>query len=92
MKKILQITIEVNRNSVGKIAEQIGEVVIKNNWESYITYSRSSGQSKSKLIKIGTFLDTIWHVAETRLFANHASSSRIATYFLIRKIKKIINP
>ena len=89
MKKILQITIEVNRNSVGKIAEQIGEVVIKNNWESYITYSRSSGQSKSKLIKIGTFLDTIWHVAETRLFDNHASSSRIATYFLIRKIKKI---
>ncbi len=29
MKKILQITIEVNRNSVGKIAEQIGEVVLQ---------------------------------------------------------------
>ena len=28
MKKILQITIEVNRNSVGKIAEQIGEVIL----------------------------------------------------------------
>jgi glycosyltransferase involved in cell wall biosynthesis len=89
MKKILQITIEVNRNSVGKIAEQIGEVVLQNNWESNITYSRSGGHSKSKLIKIGTFLDTIWHVFETRLFDNHANASRIATYFLIRKIKKI---
>jgi putative colanic acid biosynthesis glycosyltransferase len=89
MKKILQISIEVNSNSVGKIAEQIGETIIKNGWFSYITYARNFNPSKSITIRIGNKLDVLWHVLETRLFDNHGFSSRIATYLLIKKIKKI---
>ena len=50
---LLQISIEVNSGSVGRIAEQIGLEVLKVGGESFITYARNNQPSKSKTIKIG---------------------------------------
>ena len=89
MPKLLQISIEVNIGSVGRIAEQIGEVVLENGWSSYIAYSRNNHSSKSELIKIGNKLDLYWHGLETRILDNHCFSSKLSTKDLINIIKEI---
>jgi len=91
MKKnvLLQISIEVNSNSVGRIAEQIGEVAISHGWESYITYARNHQPSKSHVIKIGTKFDIYWHGFMTRLFDRHCLHSTRATKNLVKKIEAI---
>lgn len=91
MPKLFQISIEVNANSVGKIAEQIGEAAMADGWESYIAYARDSSPSKSRIIKIGSKLDVYWHGLMTRLFDRHCLHSTKATKKLIKQIKEI-NP
>jgi len=87
--KVFQISIEVNKNSVGKIAEQIGEEILRNKGESYITYARSCLPSKSKTIKIGNRFDLYYHGVQTRLFDTHCLHSKRATNNLIKQIDKI---
>ncbi|MDX6182207.1 glycosyltransferase [Flavobacterium sp. Fl-77] len=89
MPKLLQISIEVNSGSVGKIAEQIGETVLEEGWLSYITYARNINPSKSEVIKIGNKFDLYEHGLETRIFDNHCFSSRSATKNLIKTIDQI---
>lgn len=91
MPKLLQISIEVNSGSVGKIAEQIGETVIEKGWSSYITYARNNNPSKSEVIKIGNKFDLYKHGLETRIFDNHCFSSKSATSNLVNTIEKL-NP
>ncbi len=87
----MQIGIEVNCNSTGKIAEHLGEVAMAHGWDSYITYARGNNPSKSKVIKIGNYLGILYHLLQTRLFDNHGFASTIATKKLIKQIK-IIKP
>jgi glycosyltransferase involved in cell wall biosynthesis len=89
MPILLQISIEVNSGSVGRIAEQIGKTAIDYGWESYITYARNHLPSKSKTIKIGNRLDIYWHGINTRLFDNHCLKSTGSTIKLIAQIKAI---
>lgn len=89
MAKLLQISIEVNSGSVGRIAEQIGEVALENNWSSYITYARNNNPSKSQVLRIGSNYDVYRHVLETRILDNHCFSSRSATRTLVDEIKRI---
>jgi Glycosyltransferase len=89
MSTLLQISITVNSGSVGRIAEQIGQTVINQGWNSYITYSRKCLPSISKTIKIGNLFDVYWHGINTRLFDNHCFCSTNATKKLINQIKKI---
>jgi glycosyltransferase involved in cell wall biosynthesis len=89
--KILQINTTVNSGSTGRIAEDIGKVLIANGHESYIAYGRGTQKSQSYLIKIGTKLDYIFHGILTRLFDRHGFGSKNATKQLIKKIDKI-NP
>lgn len=91
MCKLLQISIEVNANSVGKIAEQIGENAINSGWKSYITYARDHRPSKSHVIKIGNNADLYWHGVMTRLFDRHCLHSTAATKKLVQNIEEI-NP
>jgi putative colanic acid biosynthesis glycosyltransferase len=88
-KKILQIGIEVNSGSTGKIAEQIGSVAIKNGFESYITYARGFNPSESNVIKIGNKLSIFLHLLRTRFCGDHLNGSKFATLKLIKKIKSI---
>ncbi|MBS1739041.1 MAG: hypothetical protein JST88_00735 [Bacteroidetes bacterium] len=45
---IFQISSQLNVGSVGRIAEQIGEKIIEQGWESYIVYGRKALGSQSK--------------------------------------------
>jgi putative colanic acid biosynthesis glycosyltransferase len=89
--KLLQVSIEVNSGSVGRIAEQIGQTVLEKGWESYITYARNNNPSESQVIKIGDKFDIYRHAIETRIFDNHCLSSTSATKDLVKRIKEI-NP
>lgn len=89
MVKLLQISIEVNSGSVGRIAEQIGEIVLQNGGESYITYARNNNPSKSKTIKVGSRYNIYRHGIATRLLDNHGFCSQTATRNLIKTIKEI---
>lgn len=91
MTKILQISIEVNSGSVGRIAEQIGEKIIGQGWDSTITFARNNFPSKSKTIRIGTMKDVYWHVLTTRIFDNHCFESKRATRKLLDEISRL-NP
>ena len=50
--KILQINVTCNWGSTGRIAEEIGELVILNGWDSYIAYGRNFIPSHSQTIRI----------------------------------------
>lgn len=89
MLTLLQISIEVNSGSVGRIAEQIGQVALAHGWKSYITYARNHLPSQSMTIKIGTKWDVYWHGIMTRLFDTHCLHSTRATRRLIQQIEEI---
>jgi glycosyltransferase involved in cell wall biosynthesis len=78
----------VNSGSVGRIAEQIGQTVIEQGWNSYITYARNHLPSVSKTIKIGNKFNIYWHGINTRLFDNHCLCSTGATKKLIKQIEQ----
>lgn len=95
MPKLLQINPVIRRNtSTGKIMQEIGELAMKNGWESYIAYSggrdgKDPSLCKSRIIPVGTKFSVALHGLETRLFDRHGLGSRIATRRFIKKIKEI---
>lgn len=91
MYTILQINVTANSGSHGRIAEDIGKLIIYNGWKSYIAYGRWAQPSKSHLIRIGNKWDILFHGIQTRLFDRHGLASKRATRKLIKRIKEI-NP
>jgi len=90
MPTLFQISISINSGSIGRIAEQIGQMAITQGWSSHITYARNFVlPSTSKAVKIGNIFDMYWHGITTRLFDNHCLSSTYATKKLIKKIRQI---
>jgi len=89
--KILQINTSVNSGSTGRIAEDIGKVLIANNHESHIAYGRGNKSSVSQLIIIGSDWDIYIHGLMTLLFDRHGFGSKQATIRLVKEITKI-NP
>lgn len=90
MKKLLQINPACNMGSTGRIAEQIGLIAMKEGWDCYMVHgARHINASQLNTIQNVTRLEEFFHAMETKLFDNHGLSSRIATYRLISKIKKI---
>jgi glycosyltransferase involved in cell wall biosynthesis len=87
MLKVLQINSCINSGSTGRIAEQIGELILRHGGESYIAYARNESDSKSEKIKIGSDFDVYRHVMATRLLDRHGLSSRQATKELIGRIR-----
>ncbi len=91
MATILQINTSLNVGATGRIAEQIGEKIISEGWESYIAYGRYFKTSKSNAIAIGGKISIYLHYTISRLFDAHGLGSLWSTYLFIKKIKKI-NP
>lgn len=87
--KVLQINATVNSGSTGRIAEDIGKVLIQNGHESYIAYGRGNSTSVSKLLKIGSQFDVYSHGLKTLLTDRHGFGSKKATLKLIEQIKEI---
>jgi glycosyltransferase involved in cell wall biosynthesis len=87
--RILQINAVANSGSTGRIAEEIGNVLLEQGHESYIAYGRNQATSSSKLIKIGTKRDVYLHGAYTLLTDKHAFASKKATKELLKEIDAI---
>ena len=49
--KVIQINSTVNKGSTGRIAEQIGKLILEKGYESIIAYGRDGNSSESKLTK-----------------------------------------
>ena len=86
MVKVLQINATANWGSTGRIAEQIGEIVQQNGWESYIAYGRRAKGSSSKIIKVGSRHSVVLHYLVGRFFDLEGRASLRAT----RKLAKCI--
>lgn len=93
MKKLLQINPVLRTStSTGRIMQEIGDLAIKNGWESYVAYSKGRDgrpACTSNLVPVGNKLDVAWHAVETRLFDRHGLASRWATRQFIRDIERI---
>lgn len=87
--KVLRITTEVNRSSIGRTTEQIGKLVLNEGWESFIAWGRADGNSASQKIRIGSKLSVYVHVLLTRLLDMHGYGSYFATKRFIKQVKKI---
>lgn len=88
-RTILQINTVLDKGSVGKIMQGIGDVLVANGWNSYVAYARSNGNTCSEQIKIGTLRDVYWHALGTRLTDKHGLFSNSATKIFIRQIEKL---
>lgn len=91
MPKLLQINVTANQGSTGKIAEQVGRLVMSHGWESWIAYGRGVPRSESGLIRIGNDWDMRVHGVQSRLFDNHGLASRRVTGQFIKTAWEI-NP
>lgn len=90
--KILQINSTINTGSVGRIAEEIGQLFMNSGHDSYMAYSSlGANGSQLKLLKIGNMADVYLHGIKTRLLDKHGFGSKYVTQKLIRQIKEI-NP
>mgnify|MGYP000291846277 CR=1 FL=1 len=89
MYKVLQINVVGNFGSTGRIANDIGDLCLSNNWESYIGVGRKERPSNSKIIKIGNNIDLVKHALKTRVFDRHGFGSKKATKKFIEKILEI---
>lgn len=89
--KVLQINSLVNRGAPGRIAEEIGKLLISSGNQSTIAYAREKGISRSELIKVSNYADMGIHVLYSRLFDKHGFGSYESTKLFIKRIEKI-NP
>lgn len=90
--KILQINSALNTGSVGRIAEEIGQLIKFAGHDSYMAYSHiGTYGSQLKLLKIGNIADVYLHGVKTRLLDRHGFGSKYVTQKLIHDIKEI-NP
>jgi glycosyltransferase involved in cell wall biosynthesis len=87
--KILQINSVANSGSTGRIAEEIGKVLLNQGHESYIAYGRNQQPSQSQLIKIGNQNDIYLHGVQTLLFDKHGLASKKATKNFLKVIDEI---
>lgn len=93
MKKLLQINPVLRTNtSTGRIVQEIGELAIKEGWDSYVAYSGGRDglkPCKSKLIPIGGKVDVAFHGLWTRLTDRHGLASWSTTRRFIDEIKAL---
>jgi len=87
--RILQINSVANSGSTGRIAEEIGNVLLAHGHESYIAYGRGLATSSSHLIKIGSDQDVYMHGAYTLMTDKHGFASVSATKKFIKEVEKI---
>lgn len=86
---LLQINASVNTGSTGRIAEEIGQRAIAEGYVSYIAYGREARESQSRLIRIGSKWDILFHGLISFLGDAHGLGSRHATLKLVDEIERI---
>ncbi len=88
-RKVLQINVTANVGSTGRIAGEIGDVVLSGTWESYIAYGRSSRPGNSSQISIGGKASHWLHGLESRLLDRHGLASAGATRRFLKRVEEI---
>jgi len=86
---ILQINTSVNTGSTGRIAEDIGKVLLKDGHQSFIAAGFTDRPSASQVIRIGNKWDQKLHGVKTRLFDRHGFGSKNATLQLVKELTQI---
>ena len=93
MKRLLQINPVLRTStSTGRIMQEIGELALRNGWESYIAYGKGRDGIKpcqSQIIPIGGKWSTLCHGVQTRLFDRHGLASTQATKKFVKQIEEI---
>lgn len=74
--KVLQINSSVNTGSTGRIAEEIGQALIRSGHESWIAFGRPVRSSQSATIRIGGAAGQFLHGLQTRIFDTHGFGSK----------------
>ena len=87
--KVLQINTAVNTGSTGRIAEDIGRVLLEHGHQSVIAAGKTDRPSALEVITIGSKADQVFHALKTRLTDRHGFGSKVATKRLIDRIDKI---
>jgi glycosyltransferase involved in cell wall biosynthesis len=86
---ILQINSVYNFGSTGKIVSDLHKILQAKGKDSYIAYGRGEKCDENNIVKIGSDLDTYFHVLGTRLLDRHGLYSKRATKGFIKEIEKI---
>lgn len=89
MKTLLQINVDANWGSTGRIAEQIGICAQEHGWDSYIAFGRDYNPSQNHLIRVGSKCDVYLHYAQNRLLDREGLASVGATKALLADIDRI---
>jgi len=88
--RILQINTTINTGSTGRIAEDIGQLLIKKGHQSFIAFGRDENRnSSSSKIKIGSKKDFYSHILLTRIWDKHGFGSLNETKKFLEKISLI---
>jgi glycosyltransferase involved in cell wall biosynthesis len=77
--KVLQINSSVNTGSTGRIAEEIGQTLLRAGHESWIAFGRPVRESQSSTIRIGGAKGQFLHGLQTRIFDTHGFGSKADT-------------
>jgi putative colanic acid biosynthesis glycosyltransferase len=91
MIKVCQVNTTVNSGSHGRIAEQIGCLVLDSGGKSFFAFGRDTNFSRSIKFKINNVLDFYIHAIISRLFDRHGLGSKLATKRLCNFITSV-NP
>lgn len=89
MPKLLQINSVVNTGSTGRIAEQLGQLAMSQEWDSYIAFGREARESKSKLIRIGGSIGVNLHALASKFLDCHGLCSKHATRSFLKQLDEI---
>lgn len=81
----------LNEGSIGRTAEQLGQLVQSRGWKSFIAYSRLNLGSTSEVYRVDNKISTLFHAFITRLFDMCGYGSYFTTKKLVKVIKKV-NP
>ena len=77
--KILQINTVFKFGSTGRIVNDIDDLLKANGCESYVAYSRGSGETDKYKLKIGNVFSMYRDVLSNRIFDNQGLTSKKAT-------------
>lgn len=89
--RIIQINSSANYGSHGRIANEIGELLISKGHDCVIAFGRTSKRARINHVRIGTRLDNLSHLLKTRVADRHGFGSINATKDFVRFLK-MYNP
>jgi len=88
-KNIVQINVESNFGSTGKICENISAYLKENEFSSSIAHGPIHRDSESDTLQIGSKRDYYLHILNTRFFDKHGLGSISATKVFLKKLEEI---